>query len=167
MLKRPVVVLFVVVVLLAGVRGSPIALDNTWAQLALSLVVVWLLVGWLRGRSAWPRLSTPTTYAGIAFRSRTEAAWAERFDRDGVRWRYEARWFKLRRDGRRMGYLPDFELEDGRFVEIKGAPPTEDEQWKCQQVANITGDDVLIYAGWPGRHSVHRFEPEAARQWIG
>lgn len=167
-MKRAVVIVFLVLVLVSSVRGSPISIDNVWINLALSFAFFWIIIRWLLGRPRRPpRLSTQTIYGGITFRSQTEAAWAERFDGDGLEWRYEPRWFKLRHNGRRIGYLPDFELDDGRFVEIKGTTPTEEEQWKCQQLANITGREVLIYAGWPGRHSVHRFEPEAARQWLG
>jgi hypothetical protein len=159
--------LLILVAALTSVRGSPLATDNPIVSIGLTLVFLWLIVRWVsRHRPARPRLSTATIYRNIAFRSKTEAAWAERFDRDGFEWRYEAKWFKLRRDGKRIGYLPDFEMADGTYVEIKGTPPTEEEQWKYQQVANITGREVKLLAGWPGRHSVYRFEPETARQWI-
>jgi uncharacterized membrane protein YjgN (DUF898 family) len=165
-MKLAGVVLLILVALLTSVRGSPLATDNPIVNLALTLVLLWLIVRWVSRRGARPRLSTPTQYRGVAFRSRTEAAWAELFDRDGLEWHYEAKWFKLRRHGRRIGYLPDFEMADGSYVEIKGASPTEEEQWKCQQVANITGHEVKLLAGWPSKHSVYRFEPQTAWQMI-
>jgi hypothetical protein len=159
------VVLLILVAVVTSIRGSPLATDNLLVNLTVTLVLLWLIVRWVRRRAVVaPRLGTPTAYRDVIFRSATEAAWAERFDRDGVQWRYEPTWFKLRRNGRRMGYLPDFELADGSFVEIKGTAPTEEEQWKCQQLADITGREVKLLAGWPGRHSVYRFEP--ARQRI-
>jgi hypothetical protein len=160
------VLLLLLVAILTSVRGSPLATDNLIVNLAVTLVLLWLIVRWVRRRSAVvvPRLGTPTAYRDVVFRSATEAAWAERFDRDGLPWLYEAQWFRLRRNGRRIGYLPDFQMGDGSFVEIKGTAPTEEEQWKCQQLADITGREVKLLAGWPGRHSVYRFEP--ARQRI-
>ncbi len=157
MKRAGVVGLLILLTGLASVHASPIT--SALLNWGLALLFIWLVVRWLRRRSPQLRLSTPTTYREVTFRSMTEAAWAERFDHDGLDWRYEPRWFKLRQNGKHMGYLPDFEMGDGSFIEIKGLPPTEDEQWKCQQVADITGYEVVLLAGWPGKHSTYRFEP--------
>ncbi len=163
-MKRGVVIAFVLFALVSSVRGRPISIDNLWINLALSVAFFWIIIRWLLGRrrrAPRPRLSTPTIYGGITFRSKTEAAWAKRFDRDGLQWRYEEQWFRLQRNGRRLGYLPDFEMGDGTFVEIKGTAPTEEECWKCQELARITGREVQLLAGWPGKHRAYHFEPGA------
>lgn len=151
--------LLILLIVLTSVQGSPIA--SALLNWSLALLFIWLLVKWRRRRPTHQRRSTPTAYGNVVFRSRTEAAWAERFDREGLEWRYEPRRFKLKPEGRHLGYLPDFELADGSFVEIKGVSPTEEEQWKCQQVADITCHDVVLLAGWPGKHSTHTFAPRS------
>jgi pimeloyl-ACP methyl ester carboxylesterase len=62
-------------------------------------------------------------------------------------------------------YLPE-RRGHGHTADVEGASPTEEEQWKCQQVANITGHEVKLLAGWPSKHSVYRFEPQTAWQMI-
>lgn len=57
-----------------------------------------------------------THYAGCRFRSRLEARWAAFFDHLKIGWRYEPQGFTF--GGRR--YLPDFLLECGTWVEVKG-----------------------------------------------
>ncbi len=58
-----------------------------------------------------------TEYAGCRFRSRLEARWAVFFDHLGIGWQYEVQGYVI--DGR--PYLPDFRLQDGQHVEVKGA----------------------------------------------
>lgn len=60
----------------------------------------------------------PTEYAGVLFRSRLEAKWAEFFDDHGIAWAYEEQSFDL---GDSVLYLPDFWLPEIRvFFEVKG-----------------------------------------------
>ena len=58
----------------------------------------------------------PTKYRGCRFRSRLEARWAVLFDQIGIGWLYEPQGFSI--GGQR--YLPDFLLECGTWVEVKG-----------------------------------------------
>lgn len=58
----------------------------------------------------------PTSYRGCRFRSRLEARWAVFFDRMGIGWLHEPEGFVV--GGR--AYLPDFLLECGTWVEVKG-----------------------------------------------
>lgn len=58
----------------------------------------------------------PTSYRGCRFRSRLEARWAVLFDHMGIGWMYEPEGFVV--GGR--PYLPDFLLECGTWVEVKG-----------------------------------------------
>lgn len=57
----------------------------------------------------------PTTYKGVAMRSRLEAAWAEQFDAWGDPWEYEPRCYAS--DAGQ--YLPDFVIDGEVFVEVK------------------------------------------------
>lgn len=51
---------------------------------------------------------TPTTYAGVKFRSRIEATWAAFFDLADIGWEHEPIFLK--------GWLPDFRLNVGGFT---------------------------------------------------
>jgi len=53
----------------------------------------------------------PTLYAGVQFRSRTEARWAAMFDLLRWKWAYEP--FDL------AGYIPDFVIESRLMIEVK------------------------------------------------
>ncbi len=66
-----------------------------------------------------PRIAAiPTTYKGVKFRSKLEAAWAEWFDSKGIEWTYEQEGYQLPSG---TWYLPDFWLPGARvFVEVKG-----------------------------------------------
>lgn len=66
----------------------------------------------------------PTEYAGIVFRSRTEAKWASLFTDFGWHWIYEP--FDL------GGWSPDFQLEGRLLVEVR--PYSFTEQWTMNQV---------------------------------
>jgi hypothetical protein len=60
-----------------------------------------------------------TRYAGILFRSRGEAAWAEWLTAHGFEWAYEPKRFSA---GGSSSYTPDFELSPGNiFLEVKAA----------------------------------------------
>lgn len=64
-----------------------------------------------------------TSYAGCRFRSRLEARWAVFFDHLGIGWEYEPQGYVLS-DG--SCYLPDFLLDCGTWVEVKGDPKRVD-----------------------------------------
>ncbi len=64
-----------------------------------------------------PVAAIPTRYRGCRFRSRLEARWAVFFDHLGIGWLYEPEGYVI--GGRR--YLPDFLLECGTWVEVKGS----------------------------------------------
>lgn len=66
-----------------------------------------------------PRIAAiPTTYKGVKFRSKLEAAWAEWFDSKGIEWTYEQEGYQLPSG---TWYLPDFWLPKAKtFVEVKG-----------------------------------------------
>jgi hypothetical protein len=79
-----------------------------------------------------------TSYAGITFRSRHEAAWARLFDKLGHRWAYEPTDLD--------GYIPDFDLLFGKrplLIEIK---PREDDF----ELAKTK----LELSGWPGEAAI-------------
>lgn len=59
----------------------------------------------------------PTMYNGIQMRSRLEARVAALFDAMGLDWKYEPRAYKSARGE----YLPDFQVGDHTFVEVKSA----------------------------------------------
>ena len=79
------------------------------------------------GVTSRSQFGRPTTYAGIAMRSRTEAKYAQFLDRMGYQWEYEPRCYA----GPQGQYLPDFHkihrLPDGDlcdvFTEVKAAIP--------------------------------------------
>lgn len=57
-------------------------------------------------------------YKGIKFRSNWEKIFARGLDKNGIKWKYECRVFKLKEN---LFYLPDFYLpEYDKWVEIKG-----------------------------------------------
>lgn len=97
-------------------------------------------------RTPRPIRALPTEYAGILFRSRTEARWAHFYDALNITWEYEREGFDI--DG--VNYLPDFWLpEQERWVEVKGVRPTLLEQEKCQWLADGTGHPALMVWGEP------------------
>lgn len=87
----------------------------------------------------------PTEYNGVKYRSRLEARWAVFFDQLGVKNFYEYEGFQLPSGW----YVPDFYLPDirgGLWVEIKPKRrPTQEEGNKCQELSEMTGNDVLLY----------------------
>ncbi|HOM71705.1 MAG TPA: hypothetical protein PLP86_05610 [Armatimonadota bacterium] len=85
-----------------------------------------------------------TYYAGVYFRSRTEARWAVFFDTLGLRWEYEPETYIL--DD--LDYAPDFFLPDvGCFVEIKGVKPNQTEKDKARKLVDAFGMPVYIFTG--------------------
>jgi hypothetical protein len=73
-----------------------------------------------------------------------EARWAVFFDSLGVPYEYEKEGFDL--DG--TPYLPDFWLpRQDTWIEIKGEPPTDEEQRLGSLLADATGKRVLLFFG--------------------
>lgn len=75
-----------------------------------------------------PAVAIPTRYRGCRFRSRLEARWAVFFDHMGIGWQYEPEGYVV--GGR--PYLPDFLLECGTWVEVKGSEEMLDRALMCQ-----------------------------------
>ena len=91
-----------------------------------------------------------TSYKGYRFRSRLEARWAVFFDALGIKWEYEPEGFELP-SGR---YLPDFFLPGfshpkGMFVEVKPVLPSELENTKARELAELSRCHVLMAVGTP------------------
>jgi hypothetical protein len=87
-----------------------------------------------------------TSYDGHRFRSRAEAGWAVFFNAAGLRYEYEKEGFDL--NG--VWHLPDFWLpEIGFWLEIKGGEPTEQKEGLCQELADRSGQPVLLAIGAP------------------
>jgi hypothetical protein len=63
-----------------------------------------------------------TSYQGCRFRSRLEARWAVFFDAMGIAWQYEPQGYVV--NG--IPYLPDFLLDCGSWVEVRGDPARVD-----------------------------------------
>jgi hypothetical protein len=93
-------------------------------------------------RGQGPIQAIETRYAGCHFRSRLEARWAVFWDALEIPWDYEPQGFQTSAGG----YLPDFFLPDmDRYVEIKGAAPSEADLAKCQGLAEHK--DLIILVG--------------------
>src|SRR5690348_4277672 len=87
-----------------------------------------------------------TQYNGYRFRSRLEARWAVFFDSLGVPYEYEREAYDL--DG--IYYLPDFWLPQQEYwIEIKGQPPTAEEQQKALLLAKHSTNHVFMFVGSP------------------
>jgi hypothetical protein len=92
----------------------------------------------------------PTRYAGVIFRSKTEARFAAWCETWSVRWEYEPEGFQI--GGVR--YLPDFWLPEGKtLVEIKPALFLN-EAWKLDALAAALDPSDEVYA-WDD-DEVHR-----------
>lgn len=82
-----------------------------------------------------------TEYKGYRFRSRLEARWAVFLDSLNEEWQYEVEGYELP-SGR---YLPDFWLPRLYcWLEIKGVPPTAEEENLCYELAHATGKPVAM-----------------------
>lgn len=64
-----------------------------------------------------PIEARPTLYRGVQMRSRLEARVAEWMDAGGIVWQYEPRVYKVGA----VEYLPDFQVGERTFVEVKPA----------------------------------------------
>src|SRR5258708_7900129 len=99
-----------------------------------------------------------TFYNGYHFRSRLEARWAVFFDSLGIKYRYEPEGFNLE-DG--IWYLPDFEIGQGTYIEIKPQYPSPEECEKAIRLSIGKQCLVMIFAGniWPGEYDIVVFGP--------
>lgn len=87
----------------------------------------------------------PTTYAGVTFRSRTEARWAVFFDHLDIPWDYEPEGYELAT----AWYVPDFWLpKQGIFFEVKPGVSPEGFD-KCCELIIATGKPVCMSLGAP------------------
>lgn len=88
-----------------------------------------------------------TRYKGYRFRSRLEARWAVFFDALGVKWEYEAQGYDLGPVG---PYLPDFQMFNDVWIEIKGLQPSPQEIARGRALASAGNGAVFIVSGTPG-----------------
>lgn len=85
---------------------------------------------------------TPVSHSGVDFRSATEAAWANVFNRNGIRWEYEPIAFELPSGW----YLPDFYLVKAQqWVEIKPTYPTREEILRLAQLNDRVASTAFIW----------------------
>jgi hypothetical protein len=103
-----------------------------------------------------------TEYGGIPYRSRLEALWAQFFDENEIRHKYEFQKVDLVIDK----YTPDFWLSDFRvWVEIK--PFRQDRPHsKCYRLAIETGHPVLLIQGKPEQHVIDMFDPKVRHKRV-
>lgn len=92
----------------------------------------------------------PTTYSGVAMRSRTEARFAAFLDRVGIRWEYEPRAFASPHGQ----YLPDFELLLGTarpraYVDVKGVIAGQTPLDRSATLDLLAGRMAIIWASEP------------------
>ncbi len=86
-----------------------------------------------------------TTYAGIKYRSRSEARWAVFFDSLNLAYSYEMEGFDLGAD---VLYLPDFWLPAlDAWLEVKGGEPIDDECEKAHRLSVASGKPVYVFFG--------------------
>lgn len=122
-------------------------------------IVAGLLAFLNHGRGNVMPLGTQTTYRQVAFRSKTEAVWAQHFDKIGIPWVYEPVTF--RSGGAR--YTPDFQLDNlPIFVEIKAAiGPLNRGAHLVYQDSKFTrpscGHPLILICGLPKGHFAELF----------
>lgn len=93
----------------------------------------------------------PTRYAGVLFRSRTEARWAKFWDQLDVKWTYETQGFAT--EG--TPYLPDFVVWAAAgmlWAEVKGAweaDPAGIERWRQFAVWRPQPSRAVLLIGPP------------------
>lgn len=85
----------------------------------------------------------PTIYAGVRFRSRLEAKWAQFFDTIELKWEYEP----CRLDG----WVPDFLVAGWWLAEVKPVPLTSMAITREAEIQKaIRGHDTLLLGDGPG-----------------
>lgn len=72
----------------------------------------------------------PTSYAGVEFRSATEARFAAWCDKRGLEWFYEPEGFEFAG----VRYLPDFYIPSGKWIVEVKPPMFMDECWKIKEM---------------------------------
>jgi hypothetical protein len=90
----------------------------------------------------------PTEYAGVTFRSRLEARWAQTLDANSIRWAYEPETLTLPSG---TVYIPDFWLPElGTWIEVKGTgiPRVEKTAELAKSRACHCDDECTCQ--WPG-----------------
>ncbi len=98
-----------------------------------------------------------TLYGGVLYRSKLEASWAEFFDKNNIRHKYEPEKVDLGIDK----YTPDFWLPDyGLWVEIKPYRQPKPHS-KCYRLAIESRHHVLLIQGKPEKNVVDLFDPSA------
>lgn len=101
----------------------------------------------------------PSRYAGILFRSRTEARWAVLFNWAGLQWNYEQEGFALDAGN----YLPDFFLPElGLWFEVKPDETDLGERPRFEELCRRSGNNGVIAYGppAPGRENLSYFNRE-------
>lgn len=92
----------------------------------------------------------PQWHAGVQFRSTLEARWAIFFDHAGIGWEYEPEGFVI--DGR--PYRPDFLLDCGTWVEVKGDPERLDLDLMLAAARELPGRHEKWTQDWEAGHGV-------------
>lgn len=96
-----------------------------------------------------------TEYAGVRFRSRTEARWAVFFDALGLKWEHEPEAYT---DGRTW-YTPDFWLPElDCFWEVKGTPDYD--LAKVSMLCRVTGKELVVSYQSPADAALDSYSPE-------
>jgi hypothetical protein len=101
-----------------------------------------------------------TRYDGCRFRSRLEARWAVFFNEAGLRdqWHYEVEGFRIDTAIGRVNYLPDFWLECGQWVEVKGILNMESVERLCAIASSLascgSGNDLVVLGEVPRPRSI-------------
>lgn len=98
-----------------------------------------------------------TQYKGYRFRSRLEARWAVFFDALGITWEYEKEGYDLGAIG---WYLPDFQIFNDLWIEIKGKSPTQREINVACALAVAGNGAVILVSGTPGEETAIRCLPK-------
>jgi hypothetical protein len=106
-----------------------------------------------------------TVFDGHLFRSRGEARWAVFLKALGIDYKYELEGYDL--SG--TWYLPDFFIPTWQsWIEVKPESPSEQEVWKCRELARETQKTCLLLYGEPWMRTVKSggYEHGTARyQW--
>lgn len=79
------------------------------------------------------------------FRSRWEVWLAMKYDLDGIGWEYESSSLTLTINGKSVTYIPDFTLDNGTMIEVKGRERYQNKDSMTKPLlARELGYDVLV-----------------------
>jgi hypothetical protein len=99
-----------------------------------------------------------TKYGGYKFRSRLEARWAVFFDQEEIEWDYEPQGIEVDTPRGRIRYLPDFWLDCGQWVEVKGHLDPEGMRRLHALAVGMTvcgsGNDIAVLGDVPRLRSI-------------